>query len=120
MQTCNLKMALKTRTGYSHKETKSHKFTSPSLVPYRHSGFHNSKDKQRQLWPIFSFNNDQRLRITKNIASLNSNKTCPSKCLALKPLVHTWDQHCPHKSEFLSFHLYDQSKQGMDRQNKNI
>lgn len=74
----------------------------------------------RQLWATFSFSNDQRLRIKKNIASLNSNKICPSKCLAFKAPVRGWDQHCPHKSALISFHLHDQSKQGMDRQNNNI
>lgn len=69
----------------------------------------------RQLWATFSFSNDQRLRITKNIASLNSNKICPSKRLALKTLAHSWAQHCPHKSELPSFHSYNQSKKWIDR-----
>lgn len=68
----------------------------------------------RHLWATFTFSNDQRLRITKNIASLNSNKTSPSKWLFMAGTSTV------PMSVLIYFHLYDQSKQGMDRQNKNI
>lgn len=72
----------------------------------------------RQLWATFSFSNDHRLRITKNIASLNSNKICPSKCLALKTLVHGWDQHCPISQG--SYLVIYKSVKAQNGQNKNI